>query len=261
MDELRAPVISRNAPCVCGSGRRFKSCCGKIDAGFWSENAIGRLPGADDAAKSVENEPQSSFMDDLPRGVFVSSVDLLSLPSEIVKLPTVGSAKIIDSESGRANPQRVTDTVALGTFQAQVSSLVENLLTGPVATFYGVRIASYEEPHILRYNGGGYYRPHSDNEAWDNDSRSWERVINRDISILVYLDSHYLGGELVFPNFRYRLQPRPGMVVAFPSDHRYLHGAMPVLSGTRHAVVSWATIQSKGTPALPLPPRSKQIQA
>jgi hypothetical protein len=30
------------------------------------------------------------------------------------------------------------------------------------------------------------------------------------------------------------------MMIAFPSDHRYIHAAEPLISGTRFAVVSWA---------------------
>ena len=135
-------MISRNAPCVCGSGRRFKQCCGKVDAGFWSETAVGRLPSVEDALQAVAGEPQSEAADYLPPGIFADTVDLRELRSQIVKLPTSGEAKVIDAQSGKTNPQRITDTVALGPFQAQVTDRVRSLLTGPVARFYGVTIAS-----------------------------------------------------------------------------------------------------------------------
>ena len=33
------------------------------------------------------------------------------------------------------------------------------------------------------------------------------------------------------------------MLVAFPSDHRYLHAAETIESGNRYALVSWAAIR------------------
>ena len=84
--------------------------------------------------------------------------------------------------------------------------------------------------------------------------------MDRDVSVLVYLDNDYTGGELVFPNFGLRLEPRAGMLVAFPSDHRYCHSARPVTSGMRHVIVSWAaawgtTRVHDNPPALALPMR------
>ena len=56
----------------------------------------------------------------------------------------------------------------------------------------------------------------------------WKRVVDRDVSLLIYLTEEFQGGEILFNNFQYRLKPRAGMVVYFPSDHRYVHTALPV---------------------------------
>jgi predicted 2-oxoglutarate/Fe(II)-dependent dioxygenase YbiX len=42
------------------------------------------------------------------------------------------------------------------------------------------------------------------------------------------------------------------MLVYFPSDNRYLHTALPVTKGTRHAIVSW--ISQHGVEKLRPPP-------
>ena len=48
------------------------------------------------------------------------------------------------------------------------------------------------------------------------------------------------GDKLINQNFR--IKPRPGMLLAFPSDHRYLHAALPTVSGIRYVIVSWAAV-------------------
>ena len=48
--------------------------------------------------------------------------------------------------------------------------------------------------------------------------------------------------ELEFTSFNYKIKPKAGMLIGFPSDHRYLHAALPTLSGTRYVIVSWGAV-------------------
>ena len=107
--------------------------------------------------------------------------------------------------------------------------------------YFNTQLAAFEKPTVLRYEAGGRYDPHSDNEFWDAKTQAWQKTLNRDYSILIYLNEDYEGGKLAFPNFLCKITPRTGMLVAFPSDHRYLHAAEPLISGERFAVVSWAS--------------------
>ena len=61
--------------------------------------------------------------------------------------------------------------------------------------------------------------------------------------MLVYLNDDYEGGELDFKRLSYALKPKAGMLVWFPSDVRYEHMAMPVLSGRRYSLASWAALE------------------
>lgn len=54
-----------------------------------------------------------------------------------------------------------------------------------------------------------------------------------DISILVYLNSDFEGGELVFPEFDLTIKPEAGDMLMFPCGHQYSHYVTPVTSGTR----------------------------
>jgi predicted 2-oxoglutarate/Fe(II)-dependent dioxygenase YbiX len=64
--------------------------------------------------------------------------------------------------------------------------------------------------------------------------------VDRDISLLIYLNDEYDGGELDFKRLSYTLRPQAGMLVWFPSDIRYEHMAKLVTRGCRYALVSWA---------------------
>ena len=67
--------------------------------------------------------------------------------------------------------------------------------------------------------------------------------MDRDYSLLLYVNDGYEGGTLYFQNFDLRIRPTRGMLIAFPSDHRYLHAAEPLVSGERYAVVGWGSVK------------------
>jgi hypothetical protein len=60
--------------------------------------------------------------------------------------------------------------------------------------------------------------------------------------VLIYLNDDYEGGEIRFGNWNFTVKPESGMLLAFPSDWRYLHAALPTRSGIRYVVVTWGTI-------------------
>jgi hypothetical protein len=74
------------------------------------------------------------------------------------------------------------------------------------------------------------------------EHRARARAVDRDISVLIYLNDNHSGGELDFKRLSYTLKPKAGMLVGFPSDVRYEHMAKPVISGRRYSLASWATV-------------------
>lgn len=249
-----ATGISRNGPCVCGSGLRFKRCCGQIDAPHWNKAAIGRLAGGirhKAHQHLIENEPTCEFDGQrLPPGLFARQLDdsysWQTLAAALTTTRKDHSAEITGA-SGRQkfHPQRVTTIVDQGDWADAVTDLVRRAYRNEVEPFFNTRLRWFEAPQVLRYTSGGYYRPHCDSDGWNKEKQVWEPALDRHLSLLIYLDDDYDGGELVFPNFDFKLNPRSGLLVAFPSDHRYLHGAMPVLFGHRHAIVSWSAVAGK----------------
>ncbi len=209
----------RNAPCFCGSGERFKRCCGN--------QATNRRP---------------------PYGVNI--VERFLSPEEcssLIELADSAPGKrftVSDGSGGRMHdPQRVTEWVDFREGHQQVlDQLMARAFEERIIPAAGQEIAWYEEPQLLRYTAGGYYLHHSD--AWQlvPELRAWQKVVDRDISVLLYLNDDYEGGELEFKRLFYRLRPRAGMLVWFPSDVRYEHMAKPVTHGRRSVIVSWAAL-------------------
>jgi predicted 2-oxoglutarate/Fe(II)-dependent dioxygenase YbiX len=243
--------ISRNSPCVCGSGRRYKACCGSENPPHWGDAAVGRLANSlldPSNAQLVADEPQCQCdIPDLPPGIFVQPLGddypWQSLADTVLGTAQAREAAIVRAGKLVRDPQRVTQIVEQGESAAQVTDLVRRAYCGPIENFFKRRLRWFERPQILRYQPGGFYRTHSDADAWVKPEQRWNRVLDRDLSLLIYLDDNYQGGELVFPNFNFRLRPRAGMLVAFPADYRYLHGAMPVITGARHVIVSWSSLE------------------
>ena len=138
------------------------------------------------------------------------------------------------------DPTRVCEWMKLGDAQQTLDQLVARAYEEQVIPRTGLDIEWYEEPQLLRYTAGGYYQYHVDAYYLVPEEKAWRKAVDRDISILIYLNDDFEGGELEFKRFGYYLRPRAGMLVWFPSDVRYEHMARPVSSGRRYAVVSWA---------------------
>jgi Rps23 Pro-64 3,4-dihydroxylase Tpa1-like proline 4-hydroxylase len=117
--------------------------------------------------------------------------------------------------------------------------------------FYGIEITESEVPQILSYSIGGHYTPHIDGESlWQAPDGEviWKKSTDRDISIVLYLNDDFEGGDFVFPDHHIRVRPEPGMLVCFPSNHHYKHGVEPVIRGNRYSIVCWAT--ARGFPTM-----------
>ena len=156
--------------------------------------------------------------------------------------------KVVDSDRSTSNSVvtkvsdgRITEYVSINNVAADMVGIFNDIYWNRLAPYYGVTFEWYERPQILRYSTGGKYDLHADAEHLNADTKIWMRSLDRDISVLLYLNEGYEGGAVSFDKFAFKIQPKAGMLLAFPSDHRYLHAALPVTSGTRYVIVSWAS--------------------
>jgi SM-20-related protein len=100
----------------------------------------------------------------------------------------------------------------------------------------------------LMYRPGGFFVSH-----WDDSRGALHNGKNymfrdrpeRSMTVLLYLNDDYEGGAIVFPNLLdtegkpYRVQPKAGDVVAFPSHEMFAHQVEAVTSGTRFVLSRW----------------------
>lgn len=164
-----------------------------------------------------------------------------------------------ESMTSIARAARTSEFIDVRNLSADVSSIIKHAYQDVVAPHFKVAIEWFELPEILRYRTGGEYKPHADAENWDPAAKQWRRMIDRDLSLLIYLNGEFQGGEIDFPNFGMRLKPEPGMLIAFPSDARYLHAARPVTSGVRYALVAWAATVGAPRTGQPLRPHITRL--
>ena len=104
---------------------------------------------------------------------------------------------------------------------------------------YNCEFKSYEPVQFLGYPVGGHYKGHNDGEHFNYETRQWEKVMDRDVSFLFYLNDQYGGGELEFYDLGLTIKPKKGMMIAFPSYKDFAHKVHPVTWGHRYTLVSW----------------------
>ena len=91
---------------------------------------------------------------------------------------------------------------------------------------------------------GDSHIPHADNERRKHGRWVPNHTAQRDYTGLVYLNDDFTGGELVFPDLDVVIAPRPGLLVGFPSNHKFVHAVPKVLSGKRYSLLLWFTVNS-----------------
>lgn len=141
---------------------------------------------------------------------------------------------------------RDTQHVPVDAVLPQVTDLMNNIVHQVINPFYDIKVRDGECPQFLVYNKGGHYTPHIDGEGiWvtPEQTKIWRKTTDRDLSLVLFLNDDFEGGEFYFPDLKIKITPEPGLLVCFPSNHYYVHGVLPVKKGIRYSMVSWLTIQ------------------
>lgn len=232
----------RNAPCPCGSGKRYKHCCG------WPITDR-PLPQGDVPVPPFLGLPDRVIV--IPG--FLAPAECEGLIDLSRKLRRVDAEVKLQDESGGSLVSAISDvriTTTVKTFEEpdRFLPLVARALRESVGPAFGADIEWFEWPDVLFYGPGGRYDLHNDADILDRRTRRWQRALDRDISLLIYLNDDFTGGALEFPERGETIRPEAGMLVAFPSDHRFAHAALPVETGSRYVIVSWAAVS--GSPRL-----------
>ena len=82
---------------------------------------------------------------------------------------------------------------------------------------------------LLRYEPGDMFHNHFD------AAKTYPRIV----SVSMFLNDDFEGGELEFKEFGIKLKPDAGDIVVFCSSYPYMHQVHPVKTGIRYSVVKW----------------------
>ena len=170
-------------------------------------------------------------------------------------------ATIIDNDENGKIEEGKTNTDVRNTLWYNITDEIHHNLEQAVATCFGQHVApryncqfkSYEPVQFLGYPPGGHYKGHNDGEHFNMETRQWERIMNRDVSFLFYLNDQYGGGELEFYDLGLTIKPKKGMMIAFPSYKEFAHKVHPVTWGHRYSLVSWVATQKNLYDTIPRP--------
>jgi len=211
--------------CYCGSGRAFGDCC---------------------ASQRADRDP--------PRGVlivpdFLTDRECRKLVRYADKQP--GRWLTVRDEEKSRNGQhvwkrsdsRITQVVDMSRHADFINELFREGLKRHAEPVFGA-IDWFEWPYLLRYKVGGKYGAHSDSEILDRESGRYYKAQDRDVSMLLYLNDDYTGGELTFTRLNYTYRPTAGDMVMFPSGTLFKHRAHTVETGRKYALVSWSSLHA-----------------
>jgi len=130
---------------------------------------------------------------------------------------------------------------------------IQQLLSTKLQTYvndycerYEMSIHFDEGYTLLKYEGGQEYKAHCD----------YAPHIPRHLSALILLNpTEYKGGGTYFTHFEEMVKPDQPALVLFPSNWAYAHKAMPVIEGTKYAIVTWLghQIDFDGLPPMYIP--------
>jgi len=93
---------------------------------------------------------------------------------------------------------------------------------------YSIKMDFQECLNFVKYVPGQHFSPHADHGF----------SYNCTVSSVLYLNDNYEGGELTFDILRFKIKPKAGDIIFFPSTYIYAHGSLPVLTGTKYSVVT-----------------------
>jgi prolyl 4-hydroxylase len=117
-----------------------------------------------------------------------------------------------------------------------------------VAKLTNIPIENQEPLQVVKYESGGFFNPHYD--ACDGDANFCKRLNGlsgaRRITLLIYLNDEFTGGETIFPNVPYTAIPKKGKAVMFTGTNdkdqiieESYHGGNPVKSGVKWVCNKW----------------------
>lgn len=130
-----------------------------------------------------------------------------------------GKQKVINSSNSEFNDSKF-DSFIIRTIKNAIIECSEDY-----SKRYSIEIGNLTPLSISKYFEGQSMGPHVD---------SYEDDIKQVLSIVLYLNDDYTGGELYFKNQDIKIKPESGSLIAFPSTDPYFHESLTVTSGIKY---------------------------
>lgn len=155
-------------------------------------------------------------------------------------LATVGAptTQITNPDYRQTNVHNLSGEV-IGNLKNSVSIIHETIINPR----YKSILKNIEIPQLLSYDINGHYDEHNDCEDYVNNILT--KVVDRDITMIIYLNDNYTGGELEFTKLGLTYRPKKNSMIIFPSYYEFSHRVHPVKSGTRINLVCWLATKDR----------------
>lgn len=93
--------------------------------------------------------------------------------------------------------------------------------------------------HFVKWITGMNSKLHCDCEKPDGTPALAADFYTYNVSVLMYPNDEYTGGEITFPDYDLVVKPLPGDMIMFPGNGAYKHTVEKVTSGIRYTMPSW----------------------
>lgn len=196
------------------------------------------------AQRPVRPEDWPKLCPNLPKGVIVQQE---AAPPGFLVVQNFLAQDVCEKLTTEA--RNVTDTSRLNDMidgvkmETSLIDLGRQVYTAVIGPHFRVGMEWFEPPHVLRVGTGGEQFAISDADQWDPTAQQWTHAQDRDLSVKIFLNEDYEGGEVVFSNFGFGLKPKAGLLIAHPADHRYLHMIQTVTSGDSFSIRTFGAAQ------------------
>lgn len=122
-----------------------------------------------------------------------------------------------DTEADRHNSKVCSLVTYLALTMAEEYAKEHDMELGYLPVYFGIN----------KYDVGVYMGPHVDSGYGADDKST--------VSMVIYLNDEYEGGEIEFPDHGISIKPEAGSAVVFPSVG-CLHDPKPTISGTKYMI-------------------------
>lgn len=104
-----------------------------------------------------------------------------------------------------------------------------------------IKRVAINETHFVKWVPGMDSKLHADCEKPDGTPALGANFFAYNVSVLMYPNDSYVGGEIAFPDYDVVIKPKPGDMVMFPGNSSYRHTVQLLEEGIRYTMPSWYT--------------------